>query len=209
VLAVPAGINRLVETLVPPPSQQAFTANIRAAEISANRKAEELLQGYLSDHPELAPVGTINYPEFRRKGYVVRRTVERETLPVLQAYEAQIAKATLAAHWLSLLSPAAAAHVALSDAAGAGPAQQAAYVAAVRAYKAELEARIVPTMYRGVKLTADELEALPVFSAPRWTLAHSGGLLAAVFVYLLALYGGLLAWTRRAINRLSPVDSSG
>lgn len=117
---------RLVEQIAPPPSQQAFQATMREVETRAGRRAEELLQGYLSDHPELSVSGQEAYADWMRKSVVVRQTVESETQPVMQAHEARLARSHRAAQILQFLSPAAAVQVALSDAAGTGPEQQAA-----------------------------------------------------------------------------------
>ncbi|MGQ0697538.1 MAG: DUF3526 domain-containing protein [Panacagrimonas sp.] len=206
VLALPAGINRAIEILVPPPSQQAFQATLRAAEISANRKAEALLQGYLSDHPELTVNGPEAYAAWMKQSYVVARAVEAETRPVLEAHETRIEQAHRAAQWLQFLSPAAATQLALSDAAGTGPEQQAAYVAAVRAYKIDLQEKLAPALYRGVKLSADELAALPAFQAPRWTPAYRAFLLAGVIGFLTTLCLLLVLVMRRAAASLSPVS---
>jgi ABC-2 type transport system permease protein len=207
VLALPAGINRAVDILVPPPSQQAFQATLRAAEISANRKAEALLQGYLSDHPELTVDGPEAYAAWMKQSYVVARAVEAETRPVLEAHEARIEQAHRAAQWLQFLSPAAATQVALSDAAGTGPEQQATYVAAVRAYKINLQEQLAPALYRGVKLSADELAALPAFQAPRWTPAYRGLLLAGGIGFLTVLCLLLALGLRRAAASLSPLST--
>ncbi len=196
VLALPAGINRLVEQIAPPPSQQAFQATLREVETRAGRRAEELLQGYLSDHPELSVSGEEAYADWMRKSVVVRQTVEAETQPVMQAHEAQLARAHRAAQILQFLSPAAAVQVALSDAAGTGPEQQAAYVAAVRDYKTSIQSRLVPALYRATKLSADDLAALPTFTTARWVPAH-GGLLQAVTAAFLAAMCLLLAWRVR------------
>lgn len=206
-LAVPAGVNRLVEIVVPPPSQQSFQTTLRDAEIRSNRRAEELLHGYLSDHPELTATGSEQYAQWMKQSYVVSRTVEDETRPTLLAHEGRIASARRAAYWLQFLSPAAATQVALSDTAGTGPEQQANYVEAVRAFKFELQERLVPALYRGERLGADELDALPAFQAPPWMPAYGGGLLAAVLAFLIALCA-LLAWhLRRATASLSPISA--
>ncbi len=207
VLALPAGINRLVEQAAPPPSQQAFEATFRDSEARAYRKAEELLEGYLSDHPELTTKGTEQYADWMKQSLVVQETVEAETRPGLAAYETQLARAHNAAQLLQFLSPAAAVQVGLSDAAGTGPDQQMAYVAAARAYKEDLQTRLVPPLYQGVKLGADDLAALPTFTAPPWTPAHGGLLLIATLGFLLALCA-LLVWTlTRVIARVSPISS--
>jgi ABC-2 type transport system permease protein len=208
VLALPAGINRLIEQVAPPPSQQAFDATFRDAEARAYRKAEELLEGYLSDHPELTANGIEQYADWMKKAVVVRQTVEAETQPVIATYEAVLAHAQRAAQVLQFLSPAAAVQVGLSDAAGTGPDQQMEYVSRVRAYKQALQARLVPPLYQGLKLKADELASLPVFTARSWTPAHGGLLLVATVAYLLALWAWLFWRLTRAIARLSPIRSS-
>lgn len=206
VLALPAGINRIVEILVPPPSQQAFQATLREAETEANLEAEALLQGFLGDHPELTVDGPEAYAEWMRKSYVVSRAVEDATRPALEAHEARIAQAHRTAQWLQFLSPAAATQVALSDVAGTGPEQQAAYVAQVRRYKVDLQERLAEALYRGRRLSADELTALSAFAPPPWTPAHAGGLLAGVLGFLFLL-NVLLAWrVRQVARRLSPIS---
>lgn len=206
VLALPAGINRAVEILVPPPSQQTFQATLREAEVEAGRKAESLLHGYLSDHPELTVDGPEAYAEWMKQSYVVARAVEDATRPVLEAHEARIAQAHRTAQWLQFLSPAAATQVALSDAAGTGPEQQAAYVAEVRRYKVDLQQRLAEALYRGRKLGADELAALPAFQPPRWVPAHAGGLLAGTIGFLVLLNLALAWRVRQAARRLSPIS---
>lgn len=202
VLALPAGINRLVEQIAPPPSQQQFHATMRDAEVRAGRRSEELLQGYLSDHPELTVSGAEEYAGWMRNSVIVRHTVETETLPVVEARDAQLERAHRAAQVLQFLSPAAAVQVALSDAAGTGPEQQAAYVACVRAYKTALQERLVPPLYRATKLSADEVAALPTFTPPTWVPAH-GGLLLIITAFVLVTACGLLAWrVRLAAQRL-------
>jgi ABC-2 type transport system permease protein len=205
VLALPAGINRLVEQISPPPSQQAFQATMRDADIRANRRAEELLQGYLSDHPELTASGEAEYAGYLRNSTIVRHTVETETQPVLSARDAQLERAHGVAQVLQFLSPAAAVQVALSDAAGTGPEQQSAYVASVRAYKESLQERLVPPLYRATKMSADELASLPKFEPPSWVPAHRGALLIST-AFMLALLCALLAWrVRLAARILSPI----
>lgn len=193
VLAVPAGVNRLVDVIAPPPSRQLFETAIRDAQNHAGRRAEELLQGYLSDHPELTTTGDEQYAGWLRRMVVVQKTVEAETEPIARAYDAQLERARRASAILQFLSPAAAVQVALSDAAGTGPAQHAAYVDAVRAFKNDLQRSLIPHLYRATLLSADDLAALPTFTAPRWVPARGGGLLALT-AFVLGVLCLLLGW---------------
>ncbi|HRG08844.1 MAG TPA: hypothetical protein PLJ08_09725, partial [Cyclobacteriaceae bacterium] len=54
VLLIPSFISQSANTLYPVPSRINMIHEYRVAEAESNKKASELLDGYLRDHPELA-----------------------------------------------------------------------------------------------------------------------------------------------------------
>jgi ABC-2 type transport system permease protein len=208
VVAAPAAVNMAVGLIAPPPSQQALQEAIRDIANRAERNDAQIYRQYMGVHPELAVVGTVPYQAWKPKYTTMQFAIGEGVLPVLSQYERQLASTHHAGAWLQFLSPAAVAQVALSDAAGTGPEQQAAYVAAVRAYNRDLRTRLAPSIFRAVKLSPDELEALPEFNPPRWAPAAGGKSLAMSFAYLAALCGVLFWMLRRAIAALSPTQEA-
>lgn len=206
VFVLPAGISRMAEVLSPLPVPSAFMSMVREAEIVADKEAQILAEIYLSDHPELANHDVEDNANWMKTFLPVQRAIEQRTEKVLADNETQRKRAHFVTHVLQFLSPAAVLQITLADVAGTGPEQQAAYVASARSFQSLLLQQLSPAQFKQIKLSAEEIEALPSFTPPEWVPAYRGGLIAVSIGYLFTLCLLSAVALIRQIKCISPVE---
>lgn len=116
VLVAPTLLNVAVETLYPTPSRPELVAAGRAAAGEAEKHGGELLNSFYRDHPELSPPG--QQADFAAQHLTVQAEVSRAVEPGRRRFDAQLARQQTAVGRWRFLSPAIAAHEALTDLAG-------------------------------------------------------------------------------------------
>jgi len=199
VLVAPTLLNVTVETLHPTPSRPELVAAGRKASGEAEKRGGELLNSFYRDHPELAPPG--QQADFAAQHLTVQTEVGRAVEPVRQKFDEQLAQQQAAVNRWRFISPAIAAHEALTDLAGTGYWRHRAFRDQVNAFKKSVADFYTPKIHLRQTLTMADFERLPRFafreeSTGAWLGRVSSGLLG-----MLALSALLSAWVWR---RLSP-----
>ena len=199
VLVAPTLLNVAVETLYPTPSRPELVAAGRKASGEAEKRGGELLNSFYRDHPELAPAG--QQADFAAQHLTVQTEVGRAVEPVRQKFDAQLARQQTAVGRWRFVSPAIAAHEALTDLAGTGYWRHRAFRDQVTAFKKSVADFYTPKIHKRETLTMADYERMPRFvyqeeSSNAW-MGRAGAGLAG----MLAFAGLLGAW---AAARLRP-----
>ena len=207
VLVAPTLLNVSVETLYPTPSRPELVAAGRKASGEAEKRGGDLLNSFYRDHPELAPPG--QQADFAAQHLTVQGEVGRAVEPVRQKFDAQLAQQQTAVGRWRFVSPAIAAHEALTDLAGTGYWRYRAFREQVNAFKQTVADFYTPKIHRREPLTMADYERLPRFSfreepAGDWLERAAVGL-AGMLVLTGAL--GLWAWRRLRPSRLEPLSN--
>ncbi len=193
VLVAPTLLNVTVETLHPTPSRPELVAAGRKASGEAEKRGGELLNSFYRDHPELAPAG--QQADFAAQHLTVQTEVGRAVEPVRQKFDEQLAQQQAAVNRWRFVSPAIAAHEALTDLAGTGYWRHRAFRDQVNAFKKSVADFYTPKIHLRQTLTMADFERLPRFEfreepTAAW-LNRTGTGLAG----MLAFAGVLGAWT--------------
>ena len=199
VLVAPTLLNVAVETLYPTPSRPELVAAGRKASGEAEKRGGELLNSFYRDHPELAPAG--QQADFAAQHLTVQTEVGRAVEPVRQKFDAQLARQQTAVGRWRFVSPAIAAHEALTDLAGTGYWRHRAFREQVNAFKKSVAEFYTPKIHKRETITLADYERMPRFvyqeeSSNAW-MGRAGAGLAG----MLAFASLLGAW---AAARLRP-----
>ncbi len=194
VLVVPTLLNVTVETLYPTPSRPELVAAGRKASGEAEKRGGELLNSFYRDHPEMAPAG--QQADFAAQHLTVQTEVGRAVEPVRQKFDAQLARQQTAVGQWRFLSPAIAAHEALTDLAGTGYWRHRAFREQVDGLRQSVSAFFTPRIHKRELITADDLDKLPRFEFREELPGVWMGRVLASLAGMLALAGalGVLAW---------------
>ncbi len=161
VLVAPTLLNVAVEALHPTPSRSELVAVSRNASAEAQKRGGELLDSFYKDHPELAPPGQ------RGDLYALRLTEQTEIgkviEPVQQKFDDQLAQQQAAVAQWRFVSPAIAAHEALTDLAGTGYWRHRAFREQVNAFKQTVSDFYSPKIHKQQPLTLQEFDRMPRF----------------------------------------------
>ncbi len=183
VLVAPTLLNVTVETLYPTPSRPELVAAGRKASGDAEKRGGELLNSFYRDHPELAPAG--QQADFAAQHLTVQSEVGRAVEPVRQKFDEQLAQQQTAVGRWRFVSPAIAAHEALTDLAGTGYWRHRAFREQVGGLRQAVSAFFTPRIHKREPITSADLDKLPRFEfreepAGVWmgrVLASLGGML--------------------------------
>ncbi len=201
VLVLPTLLNVAVETLYPTPSRPELVAAGRKASGEAEKRGGELLNSFYRDHPELAPPG--QQADFAAQHLTVQTEVGRAVDPVRQKFDEQLARQQAAVGRWRFVSPAIAAHEALTDLAGTGYWRHRAFREQVNGFKKVVADFYTPKIHLREPLTLADYERLPSFvfreEPPAAWLNRTG----TGLVGMLAFAGLLGAW---AAVRLRPAE---
>ena len=161
VLVAPTLLNVAVETLYPTPSRPELVAAGRKASGEAEKRGGELLNSFYRDHPELAPAG--QQADFAAQHLTVQTEVGRAVEPVRQKFDEQLARQQTAVGRWRFVSPAIAAHEALTDLAGTGYWRHRAFREQVNAFKKSVADFYTPKIHKRETLTLADYERMPRF----------------------------------------------
>lgn len=198
VLVAPTLLNVTVETLYPTPSRPELVAAGRKASSDAEKRGGELLNSFYRDHPELAPPG--QQADFAAQHLTVQTEVGRAVEPVRLKFDTQLARQQMAVHRWRFLSPAIAAHEALTDLAGTGYWRHRAFRDQVDTLKRSVADFYTPKIHRREALTMTDYERLPRFAFREEPVGDWFGRAATGLAGKLALSVALGAWTSRRLR---------
>ncbi len=198
VLVVPTLLNVTVETLYPTPSRPELVAAGRKASGEAEKRGGELLNSFYRDHPELAPPG--QQADFAAQHLTVQSEVGRAVEPVRQKFDAQLARQQTAVGQWRFLSPAIAAHEALSDLAGTSYWRHRAFREQVGELRQTVSDFFTPRIHKRAPITMADFDKLPRFEfreepAGVWMVR-----VLASLAGMLALAGALGVWAWRSLR---------
>jgi len=198
VLVAPTLLNVTVETLYPTPSRPELVAAGRKASGVAEKRGGELLNSFYRDHPELAPPG--QQADFAAQHLTVQSEVVRAVEPVRQKFDAQLARQQTAVGRWRFVSPAIAAHEALTDLAGTGYWRHRAFREQVGGLQQTVSAFFRPRIHKREPITSADLDKLPRFEFHEEPAGVWMGRVLASLGGMLALAGALGAWAWRNLR---------
>jgi len=198
VLVAPTLLNVVVESLHPTPSRPELIAAGRQASGDAEKRGGELLNSFYRDHPELAPSG--QQADFAAQHLTVQSEVGRALDPVREKFDRQLALQQADVGRWRFVSPAIAAHEALTDLAGTGYWRHRAFREQVNDFKKTVADFYTPKIHRRETLTLPDYERLPRFAFREEPAGVWLGRVGAGLAGMLALTGLLGAWTWRRLR---------
>lgn len=203
VLVLPTLLNLAVESLHPSPSRAELVAEARAASSEAEKRGLELVSSFYKDHPELAPPGL--QADMLSRFLAVQDEVGRAMAPVKQRFDEALREQQGVVERWRFLSPAIAAHEALTDLAGTGYWRYRAFEQQVAEFKQRVLAFYEPKFHRREPLQKADLPHIPSFTfveEPRasWATRVNLGLAG---ILALALLAALVAGARLSPTRLA------
>jgi ABC-2 type transport system permease protein len=164
VVIVPSVLSIVVTSVYPVPSRLQFVEQMRHANNEIDRLGERVLAQYRGDHPELAPPGALDWNDLQSRFYVIQTTKEAGTLPLVRAYETQLARQQRVVDWTRFLSPAVLLQEGLNAAAGTDRERFRLFREQAEAFLDEWRLFAVPRSFRRVHLRSTEYASLPRFS---------------------------------------------
>lgn len=198
VLVTPTLLNVIVETLYPTPSRPELVAAGRKASGEAEKRGGELLNSFYRDHPELAPPG--QQADLAAQHLTVQDEVSRALDPVRQKFDAQLARQQSAVARWRFLSPAIAAHEALTDLAGTGHWRNHAFREQVGTLRQTVSDFFTPRIHKREPITIADIDKLPRFEFREEPARFLTGRVVASLAGTLALAGALAGWTWRNLR---------
>ena len=198
VLIAPTLLNVTVETLHPTPSRPELVAAGRKASGEAEKRGGELLNSFYRDHPELAPPG--QQADFAAQHLTVQTEVGRAVEPVRQKFDEQLAQQQAAVGQWRFVSPAIAAHEALTDLAGTGYWRHRAFREQVGTFKKTVADFYTPKIHLRQTLTLADYERLPRFTFRDEPTSAWLGRVGAGLTGMLVLTAVLGVWTWRRLR---------
>jgi ABC-2 type transport system permease protein len=204
VVLVPGLINIGVASVYPLPSRVEFVNATRVATDEARVKGSRLLARFLEDHPSLKAEGQT------MENYAILQAardedVARQLEPVVERYNAQLARQTAAVSALRYMSPAAVAQGVLYDAAGTSMSRYEHFYAQVNTFHERWTRFFQARSFINARMRPEDFDQLPAFTYAEEPLRAVLGRTWAPLVGLWGLGGGLLAMALVAYRRYQAV----
>ncbi len=201
VLLVPSSVNQMANSLYPVPSRARLINELRVVNAIAEEKADELLESFLRDHPELAGFegGSTGWKEY----FATQDLIKREIQPVLNEYEGKLDKQQ---EWVSRLrfaSPALLLQNAFNELSGTSTKHYEDYRTQVNEFSLVWRNFFLPKIFRGESFTKAMMAELPEFKyqpIASYTLSRSNTLVLFGYCLTLVLVG--MFWSRQSHARL-------
>jgi ABC-2 type transport system permease protein len=166
VLLIPAMISQLANNLYPVPSRVGMISELRYAEAEAQKNANQILESYYRDHPELARTDTTTqelYPFWL--GYFASQDEIRKAVePILFEYESKLQAQQQTVDKLRVLSPAILMQNVFNETAGTSSRHYNSYRQQVIDFATEWRNFFLPRMFRNELMQKAWMEELPKFS---------------------------------------------
>ncbi|MCK6618774.1 MAG: DUF3526 domain-containing protein [Cyclobacteriaceae bacterium] len=166
VLLIPAMISQLANNLYPVPSRVGMISELRYAEAEAQKNANQILESYYRDHPELAPTDTSAqklYP-FWLSYFASQDEIRKAVNPILSEYESQLHKQQQTVDQLRFLSPAVLLQNIFNESAGTSSRHYNSYRQQVVVFAGEWKNYFLPRMFRNELMKKEWMDELPHFS---------------------------------------------
>ena len=161
VLVAPSVANLLATSLYPVPSRVEMVQAMRRAGKEAQSQGSVLLAKYMEDHPELMPEGEKPQADFASLTYAVQMEVDKRVQPVLDQFDAQVARQQEFVDRFRFLSPAILAQSAMNDLAGTSLGRYQHFSRQVDGFFEEWKGYFLPKVFQKTKLKSRDLESFP------------------------------------------------
>jgi ABC-2 type transport system permease protein len=204
VLLVPSFISQSANTLYPIPSRINMIHEYRVAEAESDKKAGELLDGYLREHPELASKDSTqkNQYDFWLTYFASVEVIQASVKPVVSAYDLALEEQQKWVNQWRVLSPAILLQNSLNELAGTSTAHYQDFRKQVIAFSASWRNYFIPRMFNNENMKPEDVSTLPQHKYSTSQVSTSYGKdLAALLVFIVAaLLGSLIAYKRFAAS---------
>jgi ABC-2 type transport system permease protein len=162
-LLLPSVVSQTANTVYPIPSRTKLIHEYRVAEAEADKRADEILDGYLRDHPELAPPDSSkkNRYGFWLKYFASVDELRKAVDPVVRSFDEALQRQQAWADQFKILSPAMLVQDALGDLAGTSSAHYAEYRRQVSRFASDWRGFFIPRMFHNEAMTVPLIAELP------------------------------------------------
>jgi ABC-2 type transport system permease protein len=192
VVLVPSLINIGVASAYPLPSRVEFVNATRLATDEARVKGSRLLSRFLEDHPTLQTTGQ-TMENFDILQAARDEEVARQLEPVVERYNAQLARQQAAVSLLSYLSPAALTQRVLVEAAGTGPSRYRHFYAQVDGFHERWTRYFQARSFTRARMRPVDFDEMPAFTYAEEAVGAVAARTAAPLVVPWLLAFGVLA----------------
>lgn len=200
VLLIPAFISQSANTLYPVPSRINMIHQYRVAEAESNKKASELLDGYLRDHPELASQDSTqkNQYSFWLKYFASVEVIQAAVKPVVSEYDAALEEQQRWVNRWRVLSPAVLMQNSLNELAGTSTSHYQHFRKQVLVFSEAWRSYFIPRMFKNESMQPKDIANLPQpgYSATQVTTHYTKDLIWLFVFVAVALGGSVLAYRR-------------
>ena len=161
VLVAPTLLNVADEATYPTPSRAELVAAARQEALVVEKKARDVANSFYESHPELAPKN--------RRGMIFSQRLIREqevfeaVSPTIEKFDSQVEEQQATVAKWRFISPAIAAHEALTDLAGTGYWRYRAFREQVEGYEKAITDHFHDKVHRGDGFTLNDYPLVPQF----------------------------------------------
>ncbi len=201
VLLIPSSVNQMANSLYPVPSRANLINDFRVVNASAEEKADELLEGFLRDHPELSGF------EGGSKGwqlyFATQDLIKSEIKPVLDEYEGKLEQQQKWVSQLRFISPSLLLQSAFNELSGTSTRHYEDYRQQVKGFYLTWRDYFLPKIFKGETFTKSMMAALPEFEYQSSQLrTQSISNTVMLFSYCLVLLLGGMLWSTQTKSNL-------
>ncbi len=166
VLMIPSVISQFVNTFYPVPSRVNMIHEFRVAQAESSRKTDQILRGYLNEHPELAPRDSTSSNQYSWwLGYFASADIVNNAVaPVVEGCNIAIARQQDLVNTLRFISPAVLTQDALNDLSGTSTAHYGDFRRQVVGFSGKWKSYFLPRMFRNEIVSPADLAQLPSYT---------------------------------------------
>ncbi|MEM6843493.1 MAG: DUF3526 domain-containing protein [Bacteroidota bacterium] len=205
VLLIPSVISQLATNLYPVPSRIGMIHEYRVATTEARERADEILENYYRDHPELAPKDTTqeNRYTWMLTYFTSSDVVNQSVRPILSEYDAALARQQAWVDQLRFLSPATLLQNGLNEIAGTSTAHYVDFRNQVIAFATEWKDYFKERMFANELMKAEEVASLPQhqYSAGRIPTSYEANLSGLLLFLLMASASSWLLYRQASLAK--------
>ncbi|NJN24905.1 MAG: DUF3526 domain-containing protein [Cyclobacteriaceae bacterium] len=201
VLLVPSSVNQMANSLYPVPSRAKLINELRVVNAHAEEKADELLEGFLRDHPELAGFegGSVGWQEY----FATQDLIKSEIQPVLDEYEIRLKQQQDWVDQIRFISPALLLQSSFNEISGTSTRHYEDYRQQVSDFALVWRDHFLPMIFRGEKFTKEMMPGLPEFEyQPPTSYRLTAANMLALFIYCAALFMVGAFWSSQTKTNL-------
>lgn len=194
VLLIPSSVNQMANSLYPVPSRAKLINELRVVNAIAEEKADELLESFLRDHPELAGFegGSRGWKEY----FATQDLIRSEIKPVLEEYEGKLLQQQKWVSQLRFISPALLLQSAFNELSGTSTRHYEDYRAQVKDFSLTWRDYFLPKIFKGEAFTKAMMADLPEFEYQASELYGKSAInTVMLFSYCLVLLLGGMLWS--------------